>query len=38
MPPYNLSETVPCVGVVASADPNEQESVTLLSTPDPGGG
>lgn len=36
--PYNLSETVPCVGVVARTDPNEQESVTLLSTPDPGDG
>jgi uncharacterized RmlC-like cupin family protein len=34
--PYNPSETVPCVGVVARTDPNEQESVTLLEIADPG--
>jgi len=34
--PYNASETEPCVGVVARTDPNEQESVTLLSIEDPG--
>jgi uncharacterized RmlC-like cupin family protein len=33
--PYNASETVPCIGVVARTDPNEQESVTLVDTPDP---
>jgi uncharacterized RmlC-like cupin family protein len=34
--PYNPSDNVPCVGVVARTDPNEQESVTLLDLPDPG--
>ena len=34
--PYNPSETEPCLGLVARTDPNEQESVTLLSIPDPG--
>jgi uncharacterized RmlC-like cupin family protein len=34
--PYNASDTVPCVGVVARTDPNEQESVTLLEMEDPG--
>jgi len=34
--PYNLSDSVPCVGVVARTDPNQQESVTLLPIPDPG--
>jgi uncharacterized RmlC-like cupin family protein len=34
--PYNASDTVPCVGLVARTDPNEQESVTLLDIPDPG--
>ena len=34
--PYNASETIPCVGLVARTDPNEQESVTLLNLPDPG--
>ncbi|WP_075214833.1 cupin domain-containing protein [Mongoliimonas terrestris] len=28
--PYNPSETVPCVAVIARTDPNEQESVVLL--------
>ena len=28
--PYNLSETEPCVAVIARTDPNEQESVVLL--------
>jgi uncharacterized RmlC-like cupin family protein len=28
--PYNMSETHPCVAVVARTDPNEQESVVLL--------
>ncbi len=34
--PHNASETVSCIGVVARTDPNEQESVTLLSIADPG--
>jgi uncharacterized RmlC-like cupin family protein len=34
--PYNPSDSVPCVGVVARTDPNEQESVTLVDVPDPG--
>lgn len=34
--PYNPSETVPCVGLVARTDANEQESVTLLEVADPG--
>jgi uncharacterized RmlC-like cupin family protein len=34
--PYNPSESVPCVGLVARTDPNEQESVTLLAIEDPG--
>jgi uncharacterized RmlC-like cupin family protein len=34
--PYNPSETEPCVGLVARTDPNEQESVTLVSYADPG--
>ena len=34
--PYNPSDTVPCVGVIARTDPNEQESVTLLDLADPG--
>jgi uncharacterized RmlC-like cupin family protein len=29
--PYNPSETVPCVAVIARTDPNEQESVVLLA-------
>jgi len=28
--PYNVSQTEPCVAVVARTDPNEQESVVLL--------
>jgi uncharacterized RmlC-like cupin family protein len=28
--PYNVSETEPCIAVVARTDPNEQESVVLL--------
>lgn len=28
--PYNLSQTEPCVAVVARTDPNEQESVVLM--------
>lgn len=28
--PYNPSDTVPCVAVIARTDPNEQESVVLL--------
>lgn len=34
--PYNPSESVPCVGLIARTDPNEQESVTLLEMADPG--
>lgn len=34
--PYNASESVPCVGLIARTDPNEQESVTLLDLADPG--
>ena len=34
--PYNASETLPCVGLIARTDPNEQESVTLLDIADPG--
>jgi uncharacterized RmlC-like cupin family protein len=34
--PYNPSGTIPCVGLIARTDPNEQESVTLLETADPG--
>ena len=34
--PYNASETVPCIGLIARTDPNEQESVTLLDLADPG--
>jgi uncharacterized RmlC-like cupin family protein len=28
--PYNLSETEPCIAVLARTDPNEQESVILV--------
>jgi uncharacterized RmlC-like cupin family protein len=28
--PYNVSETEPCIAVVARTDPNEQESVVLM--------
>jgi uncharacterized RmlC-like cupin family protein len=28
--PYNLSQTEPCVAVIARTDPNDQESVILL--------
>ena len=34
--PYNASDSVPCVGLIARTDPNEQESVTLLPLSDPG--
>jgi uncharacterized RmlC-like cupin family protein len=34
--PYNASDSVPCVGLIARTDPNEQESVTLLDIADPG--
>ncbi len=34
--PYNASPSVPCTGLVARTDPNEQESVTLLPIQDPG--
>jgi uncharacterized RmlC-like cupin family protein len=34
--PYNPSDSVPCVGLIARTDPNEQESVTLLHLADPG--
>jgi uncharacterized RmlC-like cupin family protein len=34
--PYNASDSVPCVGLIARTDPNEQESVTLLDIDDPG--
>jgi uncharacterized RmlC-like cupin family protein len=34
--PYNPSDSVPCIGVLARTDPNEQESVTLLDVQDPG--
>jgi uncharacterized RmlC-like cupin family protein len=28
--PYNMSQTEPCIAVIARTDPNEQESVVLL--------
>ena len=28
--PYNMSETEPCIAVIARTDPNEQESVVLM--------
>ncbi|MDR3493886.1 MAG: cupin domain-containing protein [Ancalomicrobiaceae bacterium] len=28
--PYNLSDTEPCLAIIARTDPNEQESVQLL--------
>ena len=28
--PYNMSQTEPCVAVIARTDPNEQESVVLM--------
>jgi uncharacterized RmlC-like cupin family protein len=28
--PFNTSDTVPCVAIIARTDPNEQESVVLL--------
>lgn len=28
--PYNVSQTEPCVAVIARTDPNEQESVVLM--------
>ena len=34
--PYNISDSVPCVALIARTDPNEQESVTLLNIADPG--
>ena len=34
--PYNASDSVECVGLIARTDPNEQESVTLLPIEDPG--
>jgi len=34
--PYNLSDTTPCVAVLARTDPNEQESVVVSDAPDPG--
>jgi uncharacterized RmlC-like cupin family protein len=34
--PYNPSDSVPCVGLIARTDPNEQESVTMLALADPG--
>jgi len=34
--PYNASDSVPCIGILARTDPNEQESVTLLPVEDPG--
>ena len=34
--PYNPSASVPCIGVIARTDPNEQESLMLLDLPDPG--
>jgi uncharacterized RmlC-like cupin family protein len=34
--PYNPSDSVPCIGLIARTDPNEQESVTLLPLNDPG--
>jgi len=34
--PYNPSAEIPCVGLIARTDPNEQESVTLLDIADPG--
>lgn len=33
--PYNPSLTVPCVAIIARTDPNEQESVVLLSHLEP---
>ncbi len=29
--PYNMSQTEPCVAVISRTDPNEQESVVLMS-------
>jgi uncharacterized RmlC-like cupin family protein len=34
--PYNASDKIPCVGLIARTDPNEQESVVLLDIADPG--
>ena len=34
--PYNASDMVPCVGLIARTDPHEQESVTVVDIPDPG--
>ena len=34
--PYNASDRIPCVGLVARTDANEQESVSLLDITDPG--
>ena len=34
--PYNPSPAIPCQGLIARTDPNEQESVTLLEIDDPG--
>jgi len=34
--PYNVSDSAPCVGLIARTDPNEQESVTVLPLADPG--
>jgi uncharacterized RmlC-like cupin family protein len=28
--PYNMSQTEPCIAVIARTDPNEQESVMLM--------
>lgn len=28
--PYNMSQTEPCIAVIARTDPNEQESVVLM--------
>ncbi|MCW5981177.1 MAG: cupin domain-containing protein [Bryobacteraceae bacterium] len=36
--PYNPSDSVSCVGLLARTDPNEQESVVLLEVADPGVG
>lgn len=36
--PYNLSQTEPCVAVLARTDPNEQESVVLLEAGEQPGG
>jgi uncharacterized RmlC-like cupin family protein len=33
--PYNPSNKIPCIAVLARTDPNEQEGVVLYNMPDP---